>query len=246
MSQIHQFANPTRFMRLSESVLPWSAGAAIVLFAVGIYLGLFVAPPDYQQGETVRIMYVHVPAATMASAVYALMAAASAVALIWKHQLAQVLARAAAPIGAMFTLIALFTGALWGKPTWGTWWVWDARLTSVLVMLFLYLGYIGLHQSFEDRRRGAKAAAILAVVGAINLPIIKFSVDWWHTLHQGASIIKLEGPSIHPDILIPLLFMWAGFISYFITILLMRMRRELVTRKIRALQTAVATGTIEV
>jgi len=233
-------------MRLSESILPWSTGAAIVLFAVGIYLGLFVAPPDYQQGETVRIMYVHVPAATMASAVYALMAAASAVALIWKHQLAQVLARAAAPIGAMFTLIALLTGALWGKPTWGTWWVWDARLTSVLVMLFLYLGYIGLHQSFEDRRRGAKAAAILAVVGAINLPIIKFSVDWWHTLHQGASIIRLEGPSIHPDILIPLLFMWAGFISYFITILLMRMRRELVTRKIRALQTAVATRTIEV
>ncbi len=237
MAAMHRFANPTRFVRLSSALLPWFVVAMIGFFAAGLYLGLFVSPPDYQQGDSVRIMYVHVPAATLASGVYVVMAVASAVALIWRHPLADVAAKAAAPVGAIFTLIALITGALWGQPTWGTWWVWDARLTSVLIMLFLYLGYMGLWQAFDDQRRAARAAAILALVGAVNLPIIKFSVDWWNTLHQPASILRAGGPTIHPDLLTPLGLMWGGFLCFFAAVLIIRMQREIVLQRIRALQT---------
>ena len=235
---MHRFANPARFMRLSSLLLPWVAWITAGLIAVGLYLTFFVAPPDYQQGETVRIMFVHVPAAWMAMFVYTFMAVASAVALIWKHPLADIAGRAAAPIGATFTFIALVSGSLWGKPMWGTWWVWDARLTSMLILFFLYLGYMALADAFDDPARGAKAAAILALVGFVNVPIIKFSVDWWNTLHQPASVIKLDGPAIHPSMLAPLLVMAVGFTTYFAVVLMLRMRSEITARKLRALQIA--------
>ena len=231
---MHRFANPNRFLRLAAPVQPWMAGLTIVLAAAGLYLGLFVAPADYQQGESVRIMYVHVPSAWMALFCYVGMAIASAVALIWKHPLADVAAKSTAPIGACFTFLALVTGSLWGKPMWGAWWVWDARLTSVLVLFFLYLGYMALVNAFDDPTRGARAAAILALVGVVNVPIIKFSVDYWNTLHQPASIVKMGGPSIDPSMLWPLLFMALAFTTFYIWALLLRMRREIVDSKIRA------------
>ncbi|HEX4113601.1 MAG TPA: heme ABC transporter permease [Stellaceae bacterium] len=233
-----RFANPARFMRLSATLLPWCAVATAVLLAAGVILALFVAPPDYQQGEAVRIMYVHVPAAYMASLVYAVVAIASAVALIWRHALADIAAQEAAPLGAGFTLICLVSGSLWGEPMWGTWWVWDARLTSVLVLFFLYLGYIALIHAFDDPTRGAKAGAILALVGVVNLPIIKFSVDWWNTLHQPDSIFRLGGPTIAAAMLWPLGVMALGFTLFFVTLLLVRMRSRLLAAKIRALRLA--------
>lgn len=233
---MYYLANPNRFLRLSGTVLPWCAGATVLLLIAGLALGLFVAPPDYRQGESVRIMYVHVPAAWMALLVYSSMAAASAVALIWKHPLADLTAKAAAPIGACFTFIALATGALWGQPIWNTWWVWDARLTSMLILFFLYLGYIALSNAFEDPARGARAAAILALVGFVNVPIIKFSVDWWTTLHQPASIIKIGTPSIHASMLVPLFLMALAFTGYFLTVLILRLRSEILARKIRSIQ----------
>jgi heme exporter protein C len=235
---MHRFANPTRFMRLSGAVLPWLSGAAALALGVGLYMALFVAPPDYQQGETVRIMFLHVPAAWMALCCYATMALASAVALIWRHPLAELAAREAAPIGAGFTFVCLVTGSLWGQPMWGTWWVWDARLTSVLVLFFLYLGYLALVHAFDDETRGARAGAILALVGVVNLPIIKFSVDWWNTLHQPASVVKLGGPAIHASILIPLLVMALGFTLFFASLLLVRIRTAVIARKVRALRLA--------
>jgi heme exporter protein C len=237
---MHRFANPTRFMRLSAAILPWCSGAAAASLAVGLFWALFLAPPDYQQGETVRIMFLHVPAAWMAIFVYGTMALASAAALIWRHPLAELAAREAAPIGAGFTLVCLVTGSLWGQPMWGTWWVWDARLTSVLVLFFLYLGYLALVHAFDDETRGARAGAILALVGSVNLPIIKFSVDWWNTLHQPASIVKLGGPAIHVSILIPLLVMILGFTLFFVSLLLVRIRTALIARKIRALRVVAA------
>lgn len=236
MMSLHKFANPARFMRLSSAVFPWLAGVTAALLGVGLIWGLFIAPADYQQGETVRIMYVHVPSAWMAMFIYGVMAVASAVGLIWRHPLADLTAKASAPIGAGFTAAALVTGALWGQPTWGTWWVWDARLTSVLVLLFLYLGYMALWQAFDDPRRGARAAAILALVGFVNVPIIKFSVDWWNTLHQPASISSLQGPTIHISILLPLLIMALGFTTFYFTVLIMRVQREILSRKIRSLR----------
>jgi heme exporter protein C len=235
---IHYFANPTRFTRLAGRIQPWSAGVTGLLLVVGLYLGLFVAPADYQQGDSVRIMFVHVPAAWMALFCYTFLAVASAVGLIWKHPLADLAAKASAPIGACFTFIALATGSLWGKPMWGTWWVWDARLTSVLILLFLYLGYMALWQAIEDAQKAARAAAILALVGFVNVPIIKFSVDWWNTLHQPSSVIRMDGPSIHASMLWPLLLMALAFKAYFITMLLARMRMELNLRRIRALRLA--------
>ncbi len=229
---MHRFANPGRFLRIAKVVLPWTGGLTVVLLALGLYLGLFVAPPDYQQGESVRIMYVHVPAAWMALFIYSNMAAASAVALIWKHPLGHLVAKAAAPVGACFTFLALFTGALWGKPMWGAWWVWDARLTSVLVLFFLYLGHIALTNAYEDPARGNRAAAILALVGFVNVPIIKFSVDWWNTLHQPASVFKAGGPAIHGSMLWPLLIMGTAFTCYFVTVLLIRVRTEIAERKL--------------
>jgi heme exporter protein C len=207
---LHRFANPSRFLRLSARVLPWSTGLAVVLIGTGLYLGFLVAPADYQQGESVRIMYVHVPSAWMALFIYTTMAVASAVGLIWKHPLADLTAKSSAPIGAGFTFAALVTGSLWGQPMWGTWWVWDARLTSVLV--------------------------ILALVGFVNVPIIKFSVDWWNTLHQPASVLRMEGPSIDFAMLVPLLLMATGFTFYFASVLIVRIRSEIVARKIHNLR----------
>ena len=235
---MHRFANPTRFMRYSAAILPWSTWITAALIAVGLYLALFVAPPDYQQGESVRIMYVHVPAAWMALFVYTGMAVASATALIWKHPLADIAARGSAPIGACFTFIALATGSLWGKPMWGTWWVWDARLTSMLVLFFLYLGYIALADAFDDPRKGARAAAILALVGFVNVPIIKFSVDWWNTLHQPASVVKLGGPTIHASMLAPLVVMALGFTTFYVSVLILRMRAAIVAARLRTLRMA--------
>ncbi|MFQ5764514.1 MAG: heme ABC transporter permease [Rhodospirillales bacterium] len=232
----HRFANPTRFLALADAVQPWIAGVTVVCLAVGLYLGLVASPADYQQGETVRIMYIHVPSAWMALFCYTAMAGAAAVGLIWKHPLAHLAAKATAPIGACFTLLALVTGSLWGKPMWGTWWVWDARLTSVLVLFFLYLGYIALNSAFDDPSRGAKASSVLALVGFVNVPIIKFSVDWWNTLHQPASVIKMGGPAIDGSMLAPLLLMALGFTTYYVWVLLVRMRRELTLGKVRALQ----------
>jgi len=230
---MHRFANPARFLRLSAAVLPWSALAAAALIAAGLYFALFASPPDYQQGESVRIMYIHVPAAWMALFVYTVIAAASGVALVWKHPLAHVAAKAASPIGACFTFLALATGSLWGKPMWGTWWVWDARLTSVLILFFLYLGHMALMNAFEDSSRGERAAAVLALVGFVNVPIIHWSVNWWNTLHQPASIMRLGGPTIAPSMLLPLFLMALGFTAYFVALLILRMRAELVARKVR-------------
>ena len=194
-SRIFEFANPKRFMDVSGAFLPWlTAGAALAL-AAGLYLG-FSAPPDYQQGTTVRMMFVHVPAAWCAMMAYGLMALASIIGLVNRHPLADVAARTAAPLGAVFTALGLVTGSLWGRPMWGAWWVWDGRLTSFLLLLFLYLGYIALSGAIEDETRAARACAILAIVGAVNLPIIEFSVDWWTTLHQGESILRPGGPTI--------------------------------------------------
>jgi heme exporter protein C len=233
---MQRFANPNRFMRLSGQVLPWVAWPTALLLAAGLVLALFVAPPDYQQGESVRIMFIHVSAAWMSMFVYATVAGASAVALIWRHPLADVAAEEAAPLGAAFTLICLVTGSLWGKPMWGTYWVWDARLTSELVLFFLYLGYLALINAFDDPTRGARAGAILALVGVINLPIIKFSVDWWNTLHQPASVMRLGGTSIDISMLVPLLVMALGFTLFFVTLLLVRMRAALIGRKLQALR----------
>ena len=238
MSGLHRLANPNRFLRLSGAVFPWSTGLAVLTIGAGLWFAFFVSPADYQQGETVRIMYIHVPSAWMALFVYSVMAVASATGLIWKHPLAHVVALAAAPLGAGFTLICLATGSLWGKPMWGTWWVWDARLTSVLILFFLYLGYIALANAFDSPARGERSAAILALVGAVNVPIIKFSVDWWNTLHQPASVTKLGMPSIHVSMLIPLLLMAVGFTALFVSLLIVRVRAELLARRIRALRLA--------
>jgi heme exporter protein C len=235
-SFLHSLASPARFGRISARVLPWASALAVGLIGCGLVWALVFVPPDYQQGDTVRVMYIHVPAAWMAMFCYAVMAALSVSFLIWKHALADLAARASAPIGASFTAVALITGSLWGKPTWGTYWVWDARLTSVLVLLFLYLGHMALSNAFDDRERGGRAAAILAVVGAINLPIIKFSVDWWNTLHQPASVLRLDGPTIHSSMLWPLFVMAGGFTAFYVVLLLIRIRSELSARRIEVLQ----------
>src|SRR5258707_7326284 len=205
-----RLANPARFMRVSGAMLPWLGGVTAIVLALGLAWSLLLAPPDYQQGESVRIMFIHVPAAIMAEGVYYFIAMASFVALVWRHPLADVAAQAAAPIGAAFTLVCLATGSLLGRPMWGTSWALDARLTSVLVLFFLYLGYIALVNAFDDTSRGAPAGSLLAWVGIVNLPIIKFSVDWWNTLHQPASVLRLGGPSIDKSLLLPLLGMAVG------------------------------------
>ena len=233
---ITRFANPARFMRISAAILPWCSSGSVAVIAIGLYLALITAPPDYQQGEAVRIMYIHVPAAWLALNVYLFVAAASGVALVWRHPLAEIAARSAAPIGAVFTFLCLATGSLWGRPMWGSWWVWDARLTSVLVLFFLYLGYIALVNGFDDPARGGRAGSVLALVGVVNLPIIKFSVDWWNTLHQPASVLRLGKPTIVASMLVPLLVMGLGFMQLFVTLLIVRMGTELNERKSRALR----------
>ena len=233
---MHRFANPARFMRIAEPILPWTSLGALATILFALYFGIFDSPADYQQGETVRIMYVHVPAAWMAFFAYTVMALASGSFLIWKHPLADLSAQAVAPIGAGFTAIALVTGALWGQPMWGTWWVWDARLTSVLILFFLYLGYMALVNGFDDPERGSRMGAILALVGFVNVPIIKFSVDWWNTLHQPASISRLEAPAIDTSMMIPLLLMAIGFKLFFISILILRIKIHLLKKRIRSIQ----------
>ena len=235
---IKQYANPARFNRLAVTLVPWLAWPAGILILIGLYFSLFNSPSDYQQGDAVRIMYVHVPSAWMALFVYTLMAISSAVGLIWKHPLAHLFAQAAAPIGACFTFICLVTGSLWGKTMWGTWWVWDARLTSVLILFFLYLGFIALHNAFDNQTRGEHSAAILGIIGFINVPIIKFSVDWWNTLHQPASVIKIAGPTIHSSMLTPLFIMGLGFTLYFFALLLLRMKALMMNRRVRVIKIA--------
>ncbi len=227
-------ANPTRFLAFTARVLPWLAVATAIAFAVGLYLSWF-APDDYQQGATVKIMFIHVPNAWLSMAVWAVMTLASLGTLVWRHPLADVAAKSAAPLGAAFTFLALLTGSLWGRPMWGTYWVWDARLTSVLVLFLMYLGVIALWRTVDDPTRAGRAAAILTLVGAVNLPIIKFSVDWWNTLHQGASVIRIGGPTIDPTILRPLLVMGLAFILLFVTLHLAAMRNEILRRRVRTL-----------
>jgi len=239
------FANPHRFMAYSGPLVPWTGFLAALLFGVGLVWGLVFAPPDYQMGDTVRIMYIHVPAAWMAMAAYTFMASASLASFVWRHPLADIAARAAAPLGLGFNFLALVTGALWGQPMWGTFWVWDARLTSFLVLFFFYIGYIALWEAIEDPHKAGRAAAILAMVGFINVPIVKFSVDWWNTLHQPASLIKMGAPSIYWTILTPLLIMVAAYTMIFTFLLLLRMRTEVFTRRIHRLQSSLAAGTEE-
>ena len=233
---LFELANPKRFLNLSRVLLPWIWAIALLSLGAGLYFSFFAVPPDYQQGDTVKIMFVHVPAAWVGMMAYALMAVASIFGLVNRHPLADVAAKTAAPLGALFTALALITGSLWGKPMWGTYWVWDARLTSFLILLFLYLGYIALWNAIEDETRAARAAAILALVGAVNLPIIKFSVDWWNTLHQGESIFRSGGPLIAPVFLWPLALMAAGYTFLFSALWLVRMRTEILARRARALQ----------
>ena len=216
---IIRYTSPARFMRIGSAVLPWCAWGSIAVIAVGLYLALITAPPDYQQGDSARIMYVHVPAAWMALNIYLFVAAASGVALVWRHPLAEIAARSAAPIGAAFTFVCLATGSLWGRPMWGTWWVWDALVNA-----------------FDDPARGGRAGSVLAMVGVVNLPIIKFSVDWWNTLHQPATVLRLGKPTIVASMLVPLLVMALGFMLLFLTLLIMRMGTELNERKSRALR----------
>src|SRR5437762_3338183 len=233
---ISRFANPTRFMRFSATALPWCTWSAFGVIAIALYFALVAAPPDYQQGETVRIMSIHVPAAWMALSIYLFVAVASGVALVWRHPLAEIAAAAAAPIGAAFTFVCLATGSLWGRPMWGAWWVWDARLTSVLVLFFIYLGYIALVNAFDEPSRGARAGSVLALVGVVNLPIVKFSVDWWNTLHQPASVVRLGGPRIDIAMLVPLVVMAAGFSLLFLALAMLRMRAALNERKALAMR----------
>lgn len=233
---IKTFANPTRFLALVRWVMPAMSVFSVAFLAAGLWLAFFGSPPDYQQGETVRIMYIHVPAAWMALFIYTSMAVAAFVGLVWKHVVAELYARAAAPLGAGFTLICLVTGALWGQPMWGTWWAWDARMTSVLVLFFLYLGYIALCDAFDDPQKGINAGAILLLVGVVNVPVIKFSVDWWNTLHQPASVTRLDMPAIDAAMLWPLGMMAAAFNVLFIALVCLRLRTEIFRRRLAVRQ----------
>jgi heme exporter protein C len=227
-------ANPSRFLALSGQLLPWLVGATVIAFAIGLPQAWF-APDDYQQGATVKIMFIHVPGAWLGLFGWVLMSAAAFGTLVWRHPLADVAGKAAAPIGGAFTLMCLITGSLWGRPMWGTYWVWDARLSSVLVLFLMYLAVIALWRTMDDPSRAARAAAIFTLVGAINIPIIKFSVDWWNTLHQGTSVLRLGGPRIHVSLLIPLMTMLVAFTLLFITLHVAAMRNEIMRRRIRTM-----------
>jgi len=232
---LHRFANPGRFLRLAGAVLPWLAGAGVVLTGLGLGWGLLGAPADWQQGDAVRIMYVHVPAAQMAMGGYLALAICSLASIVWRHPLADLAAVEIGPVGAAFTALCLATGSLWGKPMWGTWWSWDARLTSVLILFFLYLGHIALVRAFDDPTRGYRAGAILALIGVVNLPIIKFSVEWWNTLHQPASLTLTGAPAMHLSMLWPLLAASLGYACLFGAIVLARTSAAVMERRLRGL-----------
>jgi heme exporter protein C len=230
-----ELANPGRFMRISGRLLPWLVGISACVLAAGLYAALVLAPPDYQQGETVRIMFIHVPAAWLGLFLYTLMAVSALGTLVWRHPLADVSQKAAAPIGAAFTLLCLITGAVWGKPMWGTYWVWDARLTSMLVLLLIYLGILALWNTLDEPSKAGRAVAIMTLVGFINIPIVKFSVDWWSSLHQPASVFRLGGPTIHASILGPLAICALGLTLLAITLHIVAMRTEILRRRVRTL-----------
>jgi heme exporter protein C len=227
----HKLASPRYFYDISGKLVPWLAGLVVILLAAGLYGGLVLAPPDYQQKDSFRIIYVHVPSAWLSLFVYVVMAASGAIFLIWRIKLADVVAAASAPLGASFTFLALATGSLWGKPMWGAWWVWDARLTSELILLFLYLGYMALRAAIENQRTAAQASAVLALVGVVNVPIIHYSVEWWNTLHQGPTVTKFSAPSIHLSMLIPLLIMAIAFKLFYLMAVLIRARCEVLERE---------------
>jgi heme exporter protein C len=239
---LHALASPYRFLGTARVLTPWAFGAAVLCLAAGLWGALAVAPPDYQQGQSVRIMFVHVPAAWMAMAAYTSLAIASLMGLVFRHPLADAAAKSMALPGAVFTALALITGSLWGKPTWGTYWVWDARLTSVLILFFLYVAYIAVWEAIEDPARAGRAAAVLALVGAVNVPVIHFSVQWWSTLHQGVSVLRADGPSIHASMLWPLLAMAAGYTALFAGVVLIRIRSEILERRARTLKLRLGEG----
>jgi heme exporter protein C len=227
----HRLASPPYVYGLAQRLVPWFAWPAGFSMGVALYLGLFVAPPDRVQGEGFRILYVHAPSAWMSVMVYTVMAASAAVGLVWRIKVAHAVAASCAPIGASFTAVALVTGMLWGKPMWGTYWEWDPRLTSELVLLFLYLGYMALRSGIEDLGQADRASAVLAVVGVVNVPIIHFSVEWWNSLHQAPSVMKFGKPTMAPEMLYPLLLMLLGFTLYFAAIVLMRLQGEVLRRE---------------
>ena len=231
MQFFHKMASPRYFYNLAGRLIPWLGAACLLFMLAGLYYGLIEAPPDYQQGDSYRIMFIHVPAAWMSMFVYVVMAGAGLIGLVWHIKLAEMIAISSATIGASFTFLALVTGSLWGKPMWGTWWVWDARLTSELILLFLYLGVIALYNAVDDKRTAARSTAILALVGVVNIPIIHFSVEWWNTLHQGSTVTKLGAPSIDISMLIPLLLMAVAFKLYYALVVLMRARCEVLERE---------------
>lgn len=233
---ISGFANPQRFLGLSNWLLPITSVLAVLVTAIGVVWSLLYAPADYQQGETARIMYIHVPAAWIAVGAYTGMAIGSVSYLVWGHALGDIAAKVMAPIGAAFTALCLATGSIWGRPMWGTWWEWDGRLTSVLVLFFLYLGYMALRSALDETSKASKAAAILCLVGTINIPIIRFSVEWWNTLHQKASVIREGGPSLDPSLLHPLLVMGVAYLLIFAALTLAAMRAEIWKRSADAIQ----------
>ncbi len=228
---IQKFSSPKYFYNISGRMTPWFGWSSLLLILAGVYTGLVLAPVDYQQGNSYRIIFIHVPSAWMSLFIYIVMAISGAIGLIWRIKLAHVISSSSALIGASFTLLALVTGSLWGKPTWGTWWVWDARLTSELILLFLYLGFIALRSAIEDKSSADRASAVLVLVGAVNIPIIHYSVTWWNTLHQGTTVARLDGPAIHSSMLIPLLVMALAFKLFYVTIVLMRARSEVLDRE---------------
>jgi heme exporter protein C len=230
MPSLTSLANPGRFMAFAGLALPWLAALACVSLAAGLWFA-FTAPADYQQGETVRIMYLHVPSAWLALLIYSIMSVSAVGALVWRHPLAEVSMKAAAPLGCAFTFLCLVTGSLWGKPMWGTWWVWDARLTSELILFFLYIGFIALQAAIDDPRRADKAGAIIALVGVVNIPIIYFSVRWWNTLHQGASVSMTKSASVAQTMLWAMLIMALAFWMYSIAVALARVRNIILERE---------------
>ncbi|MFD2229956.1 heme ABC transporter permease [Alkalimarinus sediminis] len=229
----HKLGSPKWFYDISGKWLPWFAAISAILLVFGSVWALAFAPEDYQQGNSFRIIYIHVPSAILAQSCFMMMAIAGAIGLIWKMKLADMFVKAAAPVGASFTFMALLTGAVWGKPTWGTWWVWDARLTSMLILLFLYFGIMALQSAIEDATTAAKASAVLALVGLVNIPIIKYSVEWWNTLHQPATFTLTEKPAMPAEMWVPLLIMLIGFYCFFTTVILLRTRNEILERERR-------------